>query len=116
MSDRTEHSGPSQEEQHTPATELENERRNIFENIDADENVFQLIASTNGYTMTARSVTAKAYATQCMGDMSETTIQQISADRGAVLGKERSNQHRQPGNFSGHGRTLKNFQNPQNSH
>lgn len=106
MSDSTEHSGPSQEEQYTPVTELENERRNIFENIAADENVFQLIASANGHTMTARSVTAKAYATQCMGDISNTTIQQISANRSGISEKERSNHHSQPGNFSGPGRKV----------
>lgn len=106
MSDRTEHSGPSQEEQHTPLTELTNEPRNIFENIVADENVFQLIASANGHTTTARSVTAKAYATQCMGDISNTTIQQISADRGDISEKERSNHHLQTRNFSGPGRKV----------
>lgn len=106
MSDRTEHSGPSQEEQHNPLTALGNERRNIFENIVAEENAFQLIASANGHTTTARSVTAKAYATQYMGNMSNTTIQQISADRGGISEKERSNHNLQPRNFSGLGRKL----------
>ncbi len=106
MSDTTEHSGPSQEEQHNPLTELANERRNIFENIVAEENAFQLIASTNGRATTARSVTAKAYTTQYMGNMSNTTIQQISADRSGISEKKRSDHNLQPGNFSGPGRKL----------
>jgi hypothetical protein len=106
MSDSTENSGSSQEERDASAAKLENEHRNVFENIVADENVFQLIASANGHTMTARSVLAKAYATQCMGDISDTTIQQISADRGGISKKGCSNQHPQPGNFSGLGRKI----------
>lgn len=46
-------------EQLTPTTWVGNERRNVFEDVVADENVFQFIGSTKGHTTTARSVIAK---------------------------------------------------------
>ncbi|OJJ67277.1 hypothetical protein ASPBRDRAFT_136172 [Aspergillus brasiliensis CBS 101740] len=54
---------------------------NHFEDIIADENVFQLIGSSSAQTTMAKTVSAKAHATQCFGDMSDTTFQQISKDR-----------------------------------
>ncbi|KAF9887226.1 hypothetical protein FE257_010480 [Aspergillus nanangensis] len=56
-------------------------RTNVFEYITADEDVFQLIGSSNGQTIIAKSVSAKAYATQCFGDVSDSTFQQVSKDR-----------------------------------
>jgi hypothetical protein len=54
-----------------------NERQNVFDDVVAEENVFQFDGSANWHTTTARSITAKVYATQCLGDASETTIQQF---------------------------------------
>jgi hypothetical protein len=102
----------SSEEQLTPTKRRENERRNVFEDIVAEENVFQFVGSTNGHTTTAISVTAKAHTTQCLGDASETTIQQISKDRGETTAKEQHLHHQQKTNsFEGPGRTVsQNFQ------
>jgi hypothetical protein len=60
------------------------------------------------HTTTAISVTAKAYATQCMGDASETTIQQISKDRSGISAKKQHPHHKQQTTpFEGPGRTLR---------
>ena len=97
----------STEEQLSPTTWVENERRNVFEDVVAEENVFQFVGSTKGHTTTARSVTAKAYATQCLGDASETTIQQISKDRTGIAAKKQPPHHQQQTNpFDGPGRTV----------
>lgn len=94
-------------EQLTPTTWVGNERRNVFEDVVADENVFQFIGSTKGHTTTARSIIAKAYATQCLADASETTIQQISKDRIGIAANIQP-PHRQPQTkpFDGPGRTV----------
>lgn len=94
MSDGIQYSDMSTEEQLTPTARRENERRNIFEDVIAEENVFQFVGSTNGHTTTARSVTAKAYTTQCLGDASENTIQQISKDRSGIT-VQKQHPHRQ---------------------
>ncbi|KAF4770794.1 hypothetical protein HAV15_013223 [Penicillium sp. str.  len=88
MSNGSQYSDMSAEEQLTPTIRRENERRNIFEDVVAEENVFQFVGSTKGHTTTARSIIAKAYATQCLADASETTIQQISKDRIGNYGEE----------------------------
>jgi hypothetical protein len=54
---------------------------NVFENIVAEEDVFQLIGSANGHPTSAKSISAKAHTTQCFGDVSDSTFQQISKDR-----------------------------------
>jgi len=56
---------------------------NVFENIVAEEDVFQLIGSANGHPTSAKSISAKARTTQCFGDVSDSTFQQISKDRSA---------------------------------
>lgn len=72
---------------------------NHFEDIIADENAFQLIGSSSGQTTMAKTVSAKAHATQCFGDVSDTTFQQISKDRsrstekGKVEGQHDSVRH-----------------------
>lgn len=99
----------SAEEQLTPTIKRENERRNVFEDVVAEENVFQFVGSTNRHTTTATSITAKAYATQCLGDASETTIQQISKDRIGITEKKQPSHHhqqQQTKNFDGPGRTV----------
>jgi hypothetical protein len=52
-------------------------RVNVFENITAGEDVFQLIGSANGHPTSAKSISAKAQTTQCFGDVSDSTFQQI---------------------------------------
>ena len=52
----------------------ENECRNIFNDIVAEENVFQFIGSANARTTTARKATAKTNASQCLGGTSNTTL------------------------------------------
>ncbi|KAJ5474093.1 hypothetical protein N7475_003659 [Penicillium sp. IBT 31633x] len=107
MSNGDQYSDISAEEQLTPTIMRENERRNVFKDIVAEENVFQFVGSTNGHTTTARSVTSKAYATQCLGDASETTIQQISKDRSGITAKKQHPHHQQQTNtFEGPGRTV----------
>ncbi|CAI7604439.1 unnamed protein product [Penicillium crustosum] len=111
MSNGSQHSDMSAEEQLTPTIRRENERRNVFEDVVAEENVFQFVGSTKGHTTTARSIIAKAYATQCLGDASETTIQQISKDRIGITAKKQPPHHHQQQQqtkiFDGPGRTIK---------
>ncbi|KAJ5289005.1 hypothetical protein N7478_002035 [Penicillium angulare] len=107
MSDRVNYSDTITGEYITPTMRQEDERRNVFEDVVAEENVFQFVGSANGHLTTARSVTAKAYATQCLGDASETTIQQISKDRsGITVKKEHPNHQQQTKLFQGPGRTV----------
>lgn len=107
MSNGNQYSDISAEEQLNPTTWRENERRNVFEDVVAEENVFQFVGSTKGHTTTARSVIAKAYATQCLGDASETTIQQISKDRiGIAAKKPPPHQQQVTKAFDGPGRTV----------
>jgi hypothetical protein len=84
MSDGLQESSTIPEEFFTFIMTREIERRNVFEDVVAGENVFQFVGSANGHTTTARSVTAEASATQCLGDASDTTIQQISKDRSDI--------------------------------
>lgn len=106
MSDGIQHSDMDFEGHATPPIKRENEGRNIFEDVVAEENVFQFIGSANGHTTTARSTKAKAYATQCLGDASDTTIQQISKDRSSITAKSQSHPEPQTGHFEGRGRTI----------
>lgn len=107
MSNGNQYSDMSAGEQLTPTTWVENERRNVFEDVVADENVFQFVGSTRGHTTTARSVIAKAYAIQCLGDASETTIHQISKDRIRIAAKKQPPPHQQQTKaFDGPGRTV----------
>ncbi|KAJ6016524.1 hypothetical protein N7540_011115 [Penicillium herquei] len=92
-------------ERTTHTTRPENERRNIFEDVAAEENAFQFVGSANGHTTTARRVTARTNASQCLGDISDTTIQQISKDRNSFAVKRGHFNHGQP-NFEGIGRKL----------
>ncbi|KAH2761565.1 hypothetical protein KXW10_000387 [Aspergillus fumigatus] len=63
-----------------------NQRRgNVFEDIRADERVFQFIGSVNANITTAKSVSAKSFATQCLGDLSDPSLQQISSDRRSTV-------------------------------
>jgi hypothetical protein len=73
------------------------ERRNIFQNISADANVFQFIGSTNGHTTTARQITAQKYTAQCMGDLSDSSLRQISMNCTTVAAKKQTNHHYQTG-------------------
>lgn len=84
----------------------ENERRNIFEDVVAEENVFQFVGSANAHTTTARTVTAKTNATQCLGDASDTTIQKISSDRSEMPLKKEPHEQRAKA-FEGSGYRLR---------
>lgn len=103
MSGRTEEVNMDSEEQYPLLTAQEKERHgNLFENITADENVFQFIGSSNGHITTARSVSANTYTTQCLGDVSDHTLQRISTDR--CCNAETSINHQQhAGKFKVHG-------------
>ncbi|KAJ5259337.1 hypothetical protein N7478_012318 [Penicillium angulare] len=91
----------------TSAARAVNERRNIFEDVVAEENVFQFIGSANSHTTIARKVTAKTNASQCLGDASDTTIQQISSDRSSIpVKKQNLPLGKQSGNFERIGRTV----------
>jgi hypothetical protein len=57
-----------------------NQRRgNVFEDIRADERVFQFIGSLNANITTAKSVSAKSFATQCLRDLSDPSLQHYPA-------------------------------------
>lgn len=62
---------------------------NIFENITAGEDVFQLIGSANGHPTSAKSISAKAQTTQCFGDLSDSTFQQILKKRYASIDRNK---------------------------
>ena len=103
MSDRIEEVDMNSEDQYPLMTGREKERHgNSFVNITADEDVFQLIGSSNGHLTTARSVSAKAYTTQCLGDVSDSTLQQISTDR-CRNAEKKSTSHQHTGQFEVHG-------------
>lgn len=80
-------------------------RRNTFQDVIADANVFQFIGSTNGHTTTARQITAQQCTTQCMGDLTDSTLRQISMDRSAIAVKKQYSQH-QAGYLDGRGYKL----------
>jgi hypothetical protein len=61
---------------------------NVFEDIRADERVFQFIGSVNSNITTAKSVSAKSLATQCLGDLSDPSLQQISSDRRSTVNED----------------------------
>ncbi|OKL60015.1 hypothetical protein UA08_04515 [Talaromyces atroroseus] len=65
-----------------PANPPGNEQnRNVFEEIHAEEDVLQFIGSANKNPTTAKSIHAKTHATQCFGDMADSTFQQVSSNR-----------------------------------
>ncbi|KAJ5239544.1 hypothetical protein N7468_004163 [Penicillium chermesinum] len=93
----------------SPATTgPDNERRNIFEDIVAEENVLQFVGSANGHTTTARKITVKRNNIQCLGDASDTTIQKIFGDRANMpMNEEHAPHEQQERNFQGTGYTLR---------
>lgn len=110
MDNRVQHSDAIAGGYHSSARDRTDERRNIFEDVVAEENVFQFIGSANRHTTTARSVTAKAHATQFLGDASDATVQQLSIDRSGISSKnghchpQHPQQHTK--HFDGPGRTV----------
>lgn len=97
------------EEQSSVMVGRDKERHgNFFEDITADEDVFQFIGSSNGHTTTARSVSAKAYTTQFLGDASDSTLKQISTDlcRNAEKKSVKRQQHSEKFEEHGSGRKL----------
>ncbi|GFF96670.1 hypothetical protein IFM47457_11000 [Aspergillus lentulus] len=71
-----------------------NQRRgNVFEDIRADERAFQFIGSVNANITTAKSVSAKSLATQCLGDLSDPSLQQISSDRRSTVIEDAAGHH-----------------------
>lgn len=107
MNEGVQYSETTEGEHLTPQVNRQDGRRNIFEDVVAEENVFQFIGSASRHTTTARSVIAKAHTTQCLGDVTDTTIQQISKDRSETTV---NNEHRHPQQqtkyFKGPGRTV----------
>ncbi|RAL06535.1 uncharacterized protein BO97DRAFT_320815, partial [Aspergillus homomorphus CBS 101889] len=61
---------------------------NVFDNISAEEDVLQFIGSSNGHCTAAKAISAKARATQCLGDMGDHTFQQVSHDRAPMSEKD----------------------------
>jgi len=57
---------------------------NVFENISAGEASRQVIVSTNGIRISASTVSTEAGAMQCLGQLSDTSISQISGDHTAA--------------------------------
>lgn len=79
----------NREEDATPTTSSGNEQnRNVFEDIHGDEDALQFIGSTNQYTTTAKSIHAKSRATQCFGDMADSTFQRVSSDRSGRIERD----------------------------
>lgn len=60
-------------------------RTNIFEDVSADQNARQVIVSTLGDLISAKRVSAGVGAIQCLGQMSDVSLQQQSRDRGIGL-------------------------------
>ncbi|KAJ6000937.1 hypothetical protein N7481_001346 [Penicillium waksmanii] len=107
MSEGVQYPETTEREHLTPEVNREDGRRNIFEDVVAEENVFQFIGSASRHTTTARSVIAKAHTTQFLGDVSNTTIQQISKDRSETTVKdEHHHPQQQTKYFKGPGRTV----------
>lgn len=77
------------EERWQPCVEKRNERRNVFDDVVAEDHAFQFIGSTNCNLTNAKSVTAKKHARQCLGDASDTTIQQATRGYSETLWKEK---------------------------
>ena len=57
---------------------------NVFENISAGEASRQVIVSTNGIRISASTVSTEAGAMQCLGQLSDPSISQISRDHTAA--------------------------------
>jgi len=57
---------------------------NVFENVSAGEVSRQVIVSTTGIRISASTVTTEAGAMQCLGQLSDTSISQISRDHTAA--------------------------------
>jgi hypothetical protein len=60
-------------------------RTNVFENVSAAQDAHQVIVATFGDLLSAKQVTAEVGATQWLGQMSDTILQQLSRDRGIDL-------------------------------
>ncbi|KAJ5557919.1 hypothetical protein N7513_003505 [Penicillium frequentans] len=106
MSNTIEPPDTSQEGSPDPTMQLDTYRRNTFRDIVADANVFQFIGSTSGHTTTARQITAQQCTTQCMGELSDSTLRQISIDRSAVAVKKQYSHQHQAGYLDGRGYKL----------
>lgn len=55
-------------------------RRNLFEDVSAAEESCQVIASTTGLPISAKKVSSGRRAMQCLGQLPETLLQQLSKD------------------------------------
>ncbi|KAH8426377.1 uncharacterized protein LDX57_004115 [Aspergillus melleus] len=56
-------------------------RDNVFEDIHIDEDVFQFIGSTGSHTTFAKNISAKLRTVQCLGELSESSLQKINDRR-----------------------------------
>ena len=57
-------------------------RTHVFEDISADRDAHQVIVPTSGDLIVAKRISAGAGATQWLGQMPDTVLQQLSRDRG----------------------------------
>lgn len=57
---------------------------NVFEDIHIDEDVFQFIGSTTSHTTLAKNISAKSRTIQCLGDLSDSSLQKVSDRRPAA--------------------------------
>jgi hypothetical protein len=64
---------------------VRNTKMNEFEDVSAAQDAHQMIVLTLGHLVSATRVTAGVGATQCLGQMSDTTLQQLLSSRGVDL-------------------------------
>lgn len=88
-----------------PNPSSDQSRVNVFEHITAEEDAFHWIGSTNKHVTVAKSITAKKRATQCLGDISDSTILQISKDRHTELEQNQESPQNED-SFKGEGQVL----------
>jgi hypothetical protein len=60
-------------------------RTNVFEDITAAQDAHQVVVSTLGDLISAKRITADVGATQLLGTMSDTSLQQLARDQGIDL-------------------------------
>ena len=59
-------------------------RTNVFENISAGQDAYQIVVSEPGHLFAAKDIAAEARSTQWMGQICAASLQQLSRDRSHV--------------------------------
>lgn len=75
-------------------------RTNVFEDVSAAKDAHQLIISTLGDLILAKQVTAGLRADQWLGQVSDTTVQQLSRDRVDIRGRAATDKGGEPQKFA----------------